>query len=77
MSNWSQIFCGEHLANGHIKDTIVDEHSLLLFIKWSAEREKYSRAGEPLPDTFVGAVCALRITFEIGLMLTNCFPSLK
>jgi hypothetical protein len=35
---------------------IVDEHSLLLFIKFSAERPKRDRRGNDISGTFLGAV---------------------
>ncbi|KAJ7493956.1 hypothetical protein FB451DRAFT_1491519 [Mycena latifolia] len=38
-----------------IKDGIVDEHSLLLYIIFSAEREKRTRRGQPIPGTRLGA----------------------
>ncbi|KAG5219998.1 hypothetical protein IMY05_C4702000100 [Salix suchowensis] len=41
---------------GQIQDDIVDEHSLLSFIQYSAERPKRTRRGHPIPGTFVGAV---------------------
>ncbi|KAF9490446.1 hypothetical protein BDN71DRAFT_1490630 [Pleurotus eryngii] len=40
---------------GRIQDDIVDEHSLLSFIQYSAERPKRTRRGHPIPGTFVGA----------------------
>ncbi|KAJ6511689.1 hypothetical protein DFH09DRAFT_1434967 [Mycena vulgaris] len=43
------------LQKGNIKDGVVDEHSLLLFIKYNAEREKLSRRGVPIPGTRLGA----------------------
>ncbi|KAJ6608481.1 hypothetical protein B0H10DRAFT_1815675 [Mycena sp. CBHHK59/15] len=38
-----------------IPDGIVDEHSLLLYIKYNAERPKRTRRGQEIPGTFVGA----------------------
>ncbi|KAJ7756996.1 hypothetical protein B0H16DRAFT_1314634 [Mycena metata] len=43
------------LQQKRIKDVIVDEHSLLLFIAHNAEREKLNRRGEPIPGTRIGA----------------------
>ncbi|KAJ7154733.1 hypothetical protein C8R46DRAFT_442730 [Mycena filopes] len=43
------------LKQGKIKDGIVDEHSLLLYIEYNAEREKLTRRGEPIPGTRLGA----------------------
>jgi hypothetical protein len=51
-----QEFVETFLKSGMIKDSIVDEHSLLLFIKFSAERPKRNRRGIDIPGTFVGAV---------------------
>ncbi|KAF4607636.1 hypothetical protein EYR38_001709 [Pleurotus pulmonarius] len=42
-------------SQGKIRDNIVDEHSLLLFIQFSAERCKRTRRGVDIPNTFVGA----------------------
>ncbi|KAJ6548089.1 hypothetical protein B0H10DRAFT_2170043 [Mycena sp. CBHHK59/15] len=43
------------LKKREIRDGIVDEHSMLLFINYSAEREKKSRRGQPIPGTRLGA----------------------
>jgi len=51
-----QEFVERFLKSGMIKDSIVDEHSLLLFIKFSAERPKCNCHGIDIPGTFVGAV---------------------
>lgn len=47
------------MRSGKIKDDIVDEHSLLLFIEYSAEHPKRNRRGEDLPGTFIGAVSSI------------------
>ncbi|KAJ7202449.1 hypothetical protein C8J57DRAFT_1622921 [Mycena rebaudengoi] len=43
------------LEKGQIRDDIVDELSLLLYIQYCAEREKRTRRGFPIPGTRVGA----------------------
>ncbi|KAJ7286609.1 hypothetical protein C8J57DRAFT_1216765 [Mycena rebaudengoi] len=48
-------FRDKALANGEIEDDIVDEHSMLLYIQYSAERPKRTRKGVDIPGTFVGA----------------------
>ncbi|KAK6984727.1 hypothetical protein R3P38DRAFT_2806331 [Favolaschia claudopus] len=40
---------------GKIKDHIIDEHALLLYINFSAEREKKTRRGVPIPNSQLGA----------------------
>ncbi|KAJ7106636.1 hypothetical protein C8R44DRAFT_941824 [Mycena epipterygia] len=45
----------DRTQKGNIEDGVVDEHSLLLFIKYNAEREKLSRRGVPIPNTRLGA----------------------
>ncbi|KAJ7433473.1 hypothetical protein FB451DRAFT_1472227, partial [Mycena latifolia] len=50
-----QEFKGIALAKNEIQDGIIDEHALLLFIKYHAEREKRTRKGVPIPGTHVGA----------------------
>ncbi|KAJ7802201.1 hypothetical protein B0H14DRAFT_3488711 [Mycena olivaceomarginata] len=43
------------LKSSKIKDGVVDEHAILLFIEHNAEREKLDRRGQPIPGTRVGA----------------------
>lgn len=43
-----------------MEDGIVDEHALLLFIQWNAERPKWNRRSESMPGTRVGAVSIYR-----------------
>ncbi|KAJ7258187.1 hypothetical protein C8J57DRAFT_1516072 [Mycena rebaudengoi] len=59
---WEE-FRDKALATGEIEDDIVDEHSQLLYIQFSAERPKRTRKGVDIPGTFVGALFfgALRI----------------
>lgn len=54
----SQEFLRIALEKGQIRDDIVDELSLLLYIQYCAEREKRTRRGFPIPGTRVGAVRA-------------------
>ncbi|KAJ6534238.1 hypothetical protein B0H19DRAFT_964399, partial [Mycena capillaripes] len=48
-------FVGIARKTGKIPDGIVDEHSLLLFIVFCAERPKRTRKGFDIPGTFIGA----------------------
>ncbi|KAF4621817.1 hypothetical protein D9613_012165 [Agrocybe pediades] len=52
---WKE-FCNQALEKGHIKDTIIDEHHLLLFIKYSAERPKRTPKGSTKTGTRIGAI---------------------
>jgi hypothetical protein len=47
------------LKLGKIKDKIIDEHAILLYIEYSAEREKKTRRGAPIAGSRLGAVCFL------------------
>jgi hypothetical protein len=47
------------LKQGKIKDGIIDEHALLLYINYSAEREKRTRRGMSIPGSRLGAVLSL------------------
>ncbi|KAF6752308.1 hypothetical protein DFP72DRAFT_815521, partial [Ephemerocybe angulata] len=51
---WEE-FISIKLAAKEVKDKIVDEHSLLLFISWNASRPKRSPRGHEIPGTFIGA----------------------
>ncbi|KAJ6493137.1 hypothetical protein C8R45DRAFT_1136097 [Mycena sanguinolenta] len=51
---WNE-FAEKALASKEILDNKVDEHSLLLFIKFPAERPKRNRRGVDIPGTFIGA----------------------
>jgi hypothetical protein len=57
-----------------IQDDIVDEHSLLLFIKFSAERPKRDRRGQDIPGTFPGAVSVSLLHF-LSVHNRLCSPS--
>ncbi|KAJ7824389.1 hypothetical protein B0H14DRAFT_3874888 [Mycena olivaceomarginata] len=48
-------FTAMALQRNKIKDNIVDEHALLLFTEHSAEREKLTQRGLPIPGTRLGA----------------------
>ncbi|EIW62287.1 uncharacterized protein TRAVEDRAFT_35644 [Trametes versicolor FP-101664 SS1] len=50
-----KIFLNEALAKGHIRDDIVDEHALLLYINCTADRCKRDRKGDAILGTRVGA----------------------
>ncbi|KAJ7462509.1 hypothetical protein FB451DRAFT_1404301 [Mycena latifolia] len=51
---WNE-FTAIALAARDIDDAIVDEHSLLLYIKFCAERPKRTRRGMPIEGMFLGA----------------------
>ncbi|EDR15296.1 uncharacterized protein LACBIDRAFT_320988 [Laccaria bicolor S238N-H82] len=54
VKSWN-IFQKEALAAGKLRDDIVDEHALLLFIDFCARRCKRDRRGEYIPNTRIGA----------------------
>lgn len=54
-----QEFIDMAVAANKVRDHVVDEHSLLLFISFCAERPKRTRKGLDIPGTFIGAVCIL------------------
>ncbi|KAF8800373.1 hypothetical protein BYT27DRAFT_7117820 [Phlegmacium glaucopus] len=54
VKSWN-IFLRHALEAGRVRDDIVDEHSLLLFIDFSANRCRRDRRGEYIPNTRVGA----------------------
>jgi hypothetical protein len=56
---WAKEYTGKALKAGKITDHIVDEHSLLLYINFCAERPKRTRKGADIPGTFIGAVGCL------------------
>ncbi len=67
-------------AEGQIRDRIIDVHCLLLFITWSAERQKRNRKNEPIAGTLLGAVSAMfdcRFLVWRGLLLLFFSHSLK
>ncbi|KAJ7125542.1 hypothetical protein C8R43DRAFT_1240832 [Mycena crocata] len=54
LKSWDTWFVGA-LARGEVRDGIVDEHSLLCYMKHSAERPKLTSSGAEIPDTRIGA----------------------
>ncbi|KAK6991492.1 hypothetical protein R3P38DRAFT_3438736, partial [Favolaschia claudopus] len=50
---------------GKIKDNIIDEHALLLYITFSAEREKKTRRGVPIPNSRLGASQLKKLFFGV------------
>lgn len=53
---FSKVFLQHALEAGKVRDDIVDEHSLLLFIDFSANRCRRDRRGEYISGTRIGAV---------------------
>ncbi|KAJ6450568.1 hypothetical protein C8R47DRAFT_1189292 [Mycena vitilis] len=51
---WNAWMAGARARN-EVRDDIVDQHSLLLFIKYSAERPKMTSKGVDIPNTLLGA----------------------
>ncbi|KAJ7772443.1 hypothetical protein B0H16DRAFT_1714643 [Mycena metata] len=54
VKSWNMWLAGA-IARKEVRDNIVDEHSLLRFIKYSAERPKLTRSGAEMPGTRIGA----------------------
>lgn len=52
----TQLFLHEARLKLEIRDDIVDEHSLILFINWCGTREQLNRKFEYIPGTRIGAV---------------------
>jgi hypothetical protein len=44
------------LARKELRDQIIDEHCMLLWIKFNSERLKMDRKGVPIANSRVGAV---------------------
>jgi hypothetical protein len=66
---FKQLFLHETRLKLEIRDDIVDEHSLILFINWCGERPQLNRKFEYIPGTRIGAVrlycspyCSLQLT---------------
>ncbi|KAK7008284.1 hypothetical protein R3P38DRAFT_2551619 [Favolaschia claudopus] len=57
-----QAMAREH---GKIKDNIIDEHALLLYINSSAEREKKTRRGVPISNSRLGASQLKKLFFGV------------
>jgi hypothetical protein len=51
-----QLFLDETRLKLEIRDNIVDEHSLILFINWCGERPQLNRKFQYIPGTRIGAV---------------------
>ncbi|KAG6908224.1 hypothetical protein DXG01_005696 [Tephrocybe rancida] len=49
------IFVQQAIEKGEIRDDIIDEHLLILFLNFSAERCARNRWGEYIPNTRIGA----------------------
>ncbi|KAJ7835416.1 hypothetical protein B0H13DRAFT_2240081 [Mycena leptocephala] len=64
VKDWNAWVAGA-LTRGEVRDTIVDEHSLLLFIKYSAERPKRNRRGVGIPGTRIGASQIKKLFFGV------------
>ena len=64
-----QCFLDQALQQGEIHNHIVNVHSLLLFIKWSAEQQKTNQHGEDIPGMFIGAVSVTLMAFPLVLTL--------
>ncbi|KAJ6513969.1 hypothetical protein DFH09DRAFT_1197104 [Mycena vulgaris] len=61
---WNE-FLGIARSRNEIRDDVVDELSLLLFIKFNAEREKRTRKGVPIPGTHLGASHMKKMFFGV------------
>jgi hypothetical protein len=59
------------LDKGEIKDRIIDEHHLLLYIKFCSERPGRTRKGDNIPGTFIGMVCFKSKNFLILFNLVS------
>ena len=67
---FSKVFLQHALEAGKMCDNIVDEHSLLLFIDFLANRCRHDRRGEYIPGTRIGAVCTFLYIMIIHGYLT-------
>ncbi|KAJ7693365.1 hypothetical protein B0H17DRAFT_933068, partial [Mycena rosella] len=61
---WNE-FVEHAITAGDIDDGIVDVHSLLLYIKYCAERPKRTRRGVPIEGTFLGASHLKKLFFGV------------
>ncbi|KAF9474955.1 hypothetical protein BDN70DRAFT_814884, partial [Pholiota conissans] len=59
---WEE-FVAQALKKGEIKDQIIDEHHLLLYIKFCSERPKRDRRGNDIPGTYIGAAHIKKLYF--------------
>ncbi|KAJ7727166.1 hypothetical protein B0H14DRAFT_2640954 [Mycena olivaceomarginata] len=53
------------VLEGKIKDDIIDEHAILLYIEYSAECEKRTRRGMPIPGSWLGASQLKKLFFGV------------
>ncbi|KAJ7833401.1 hypothetical protein B0H13DRAFT_1914589 [Mycena leptocephala] len=53
------------LKQGEIKDKIIDEHAILHYIEYSAEHEKKTRRGVPIPGSRLGASQLKKLFFGV------------
>ncbi|KAJ7940069.1 hypothetical protein B0H13DRAFT_1850265 [Mycena leptocephala] len=53
------------VKQGKIKDKIIDEHAILLYIEYSAEREKKTRRGVPIPGSRLGVSQLKKLFFGV------------
>ncbi|KAJ7743063.1 hypothetical protein B0H14DRAFT_3607425 [Mycena olivaceomarginata] len=53
------------LKLGKIKDKIIDEHTILIYIEYSAEREKKTRRGAPIAGSRLGASQLKKLFFGV------------
>jgi hypothetical protein len=67
----SKVFLRHALEAGKVRDDIVDEHSLLLFIDFSANRCRRDRRGDYIPGTRIGAVRTFSKSFYHSRLLDN------
>ena len=51
-----QRFMNSAITEGKLKDDIIDEHALLLFLEYLGERPKFNKRGEVISGTRIGAV---------------------
>jgi hypothetical protein len=68
----SKVFLQHALEAGKVRDDIVDEHSLLLFIDFSANRCRRDRHGEYIPGTRIGAVRIFSKSFYHSRIIFCC-----
>ncbi|KAJ7933678.1 hypothetical protein B0H13DRAFT_1855921 [Mycena leptocephala] len=53
------------LKQGEIKDKIIDEHAIFHYIEYSAEHEKKTRRGVPIPGSRLGASQLKKLFFGV------------
>jgi hypothetical protein len=60
----AQGFLERKLATKELRDKLVDEHCMLLWIKYNSERLKMDRKGISIPNSRVGAVSSISLCFS-------------